>query len=72
MRQPRRDADLAEKPLRLVPSRGWPQHLDCHLAGVLEVFGEVNRCGAAAADLFLDHVAIGDGGPQTVRDVEHA
>ena len=44
MGQPGGDPDLAEEALRLVPGRRvGPEHLDRHLAGVLEVFGEVHR-----------------------------
>ena len=65
------DPDFAEEALRFVAPGARPQHLDRHLPRVLEVFGEVNRGGAAASDLLLDPVAVGDRGAETVGTVGH-
>ena len=48
------DADLSQEALRLVAPEAGPQDLDGDLPGVLEVFGEVDRRRAAAADLLFD------------------
>ena len=45
------------------------QHLDGHLAPVLEVLGEVDRGHAALAQLALEAVAVGDQGLQPVNGV---
>ena len=52
------DLDLPEEPLR-AEHRGQlrPEHLERHLAPVLEVVGEVDGGHAAAAELTLEAVA---------------
>jgi hypothetical protein len=61
MRQPRGDADLAEESLRLVArARHRAEHLDGHLAAVLQVFRQVDDRRAPAADLLGDAVALGE------------
>jgi hypothetical protein len=63
--QPSRNSDLPEEALWLIRLAGaGSKHLDGHFAPVLEVFGQVDRCHASATDLFLDAVAIRDGGLQ--------
>ena len=62
MLQPGGDPDLAEEPLG--SERGGElgaQHLERHGPIVPEVVGEVDRGHAAAAELALDAVAIGQG-----------
>ena len=62
------DLDLLEEPLR-ADDRGQlgAQHLERHLAAVLEILGEVDRGHATRAQLPLDAVAIGEG----VREAGH-
>ncbi len=72
MRKARCDLDLAYKPFGA--ERGGefgPQHLHGHLALVLQVLGEIDRRHAASADLFLDGVAVGEGGFEAVKKVRH-
>ena len=57
--EPRRDADLAEEPLGLV-ARHRAEHLDGHLAAVLQVLGQVDGGRTSAPDLVLEPVALGD------------
>ena len=59
MGQARGDPDLAQEPLRLVvPARRRPEHLDGHLAAVLEVLRQIHRGGASASDLLLESVPV--------------
>jgi hypothetical protein len=75
MGQPRRDADLPEKPPRLIaPARFRTEYLERHLAAVLEVLGEIHAGRAAAADLLLQPVTAGQsrgGGVEKVGEVGH-
>ena len=62
-----RDLDLLQEPLG--PNhRGQfrPQDLQGHFAVVFYVVREVDRSHAAGADLFLDFVAVGEGGLEAV------
>ena len=53
------DPDLAEEALRLVARAGHrPEHLDRHLAAVLQVLGQVDGRGAPAADLLVEAIPI--------------
>ena len=57
MLEVRGDTDLAQKAFD--PKHGtevWIQHLECDVAGMLDVAGEVDRRHAADADLALDGV----------------
>ncbi len=47
------------------------QHLDRHLALVLEVLGEVDRRHAAFAEVALDLVAVREGGREAGGDLGH-
>ena len=65
-----RDLDLTKEPRR--PERGgevFAQHLDRHLAMVLDVLGEVHGGHAARAELALDLVAAAEGGGQAGNSV---
>ncbi len=72
MLKTRRDLDLTEEAI-------WPkgrsklgsQDLHRHLAVVLQILGEVDRGHAARAKLFLDGIAVGEGGFETVEGVGH-
>ena len=67
-----RGLDLAQKPFR--PQRLGqfrPQHLDRHLAVVLEVLGEVDCGHAPAPELTLDRVSIGERCMQFGEKVGH-
>ena len=57
--EPRRDADLAEEPLGLV-ARHRAEHLDGHLAAVLQVLGQIDGGRTSPPDLVLEPVALGD------------
>ena len=60
MCQPRGDLDLAQE--SLLHDRGGQlgvQHLDRDLAAVLEVLGEIDGRHAAASDLAIDPVPVG-------------
>ena len=72
MREPCRDLDLADKPLG-AERRGEfrPQDFHRHLAMVLQILGKVDRGHPARADLFLDGVAVGEGGFETVEEIWH-
>ena len=48
-----------------------PQHLDRHLAVVLQVVGQIDRGHAALAELALEPVAVGEGGGEAGRDFAH-
>jgi len=48
-----------------------PEDLDGDLAVVLEVLGQVDRGHAAAANLALDRVVVGEGGPQPPEEIGH-
>ena len=67
------DPDLAQKALGLVGGRSGigPEHLDGHLAAVLQVLGQVHRGGPAPADLVLDQVPVAKGGVQVSGDLGH-
>jgi len=70
--QRRRYFDLAEEPL--AAERGGQigaQHLERHLAVVLEVVGQIDHGHAAATDLTLDGVAVGHGGLEPLQQVGH-
>ena len=61
MTQIRRDPDLGEKPLGAQHRTEFRfEHLDRHLAVVLEIVGEVHRRHPAGAELALDTIAIGE------------
>ena len=47
------------------------QDLDCHLAVVFQVLGEVDRRHATTTQLPLDRVAAGQGGSDTAQVVVH-
>jgi hypothetical protein len=67
MIEPGDDLDLAIEPLR--PEHGAElrsEHLDRHLAAMLQIVGQVDRRHAAVADLALDGVAAGEGGAEAV------
>ena len=72
VRETRGELDFAEEPLGS-QRRGQlgPEDLDRHLAMVLEVFGEIDRGHAARTQLFLDGVAVGEGGLETIEKVRH-
>ena len=66
MIEPRRDLDLGEEALRAQHgAQLGPQHLERHLAVVLDVAREVDRGHAARAELALDGVAARQGRGQT-------
>ncbi len=66
------DLDLAEKPLgSQCCSEFGAENFDRHLAVVFEIVGEVDRRHAASTDLFLDGVAVGEGGFETVEKLGH-
>ena len=68
MLQPRGDLDLAAEPLGAERRREvGAQHLDRHLAVVLEVFGEIDHRHPALAELALDAVAVGERGGEPVE-----
>jgi hypothetical protein len=43
-----------------------PEHLDGHLAAMLQVVGQVDGGHATSAELALDRVSAGKGGPKLV------
>ncbi len=61
MGQLRRDLDLAHEPLG-AESGGelGAEHLDGHLAMVLEILGEIHRRHAAGAEFALNRVSVGE------------
>ncbi len=64
------DFDLAQKPL--AAERGGQigtQHLERHLAVVLEIFGQIDHSHAAAADLAFDGVTVDEGCLQAGKQV---
>ena len=64
--------DLAEEPLGADHGGEFrPQHLDRHLAVVLEVLRQVDRGHAAGAELALDAVAVGQGLGQAGQWIRH-
>jgi hypothetical protein len=70
--EPGGDLDLAEEPLG--SERGGQlrlQHLERDRAAELAILGEVNRGHATPTELPLDHVAVGQGGPEPLEDVGH-
>ncbi len=66
------DLDLAEKALR-ADGRGQlgAQDLDRHLSPVLEVAGVKDGCHAAAAELALERVAIGQRCGRRIESLRH-
>lgn len=62
-----RDLDLLQEPLG-ANHRGQlrPQDLQGHFAVVLHVVRQEDHSHAAGADLFLDFVAVGEGGLEAV------
>ena len=73
MPQVRGGLDLPQEPLgpKSVGQFG-PEHLDRHLAVVLQVLGEVHRRHSASAQLAFEAVAVGQGGGEAVACVAHA
>ena len=72
MLQARGGADLAQEPLAAERrAEIGMQHLDGHVAIVLEVVREVDRGHAAGAEFALDAVAVGEGGVQARADGVH-
>src|SRR5690606_8378760 len=70
--QPRRRADLGEKAFRPEGrAEVGVQHLDGHIALVLEIVGEVDGGHATSPKLALDAVAVGERGGETCGDVCH-
>ncbi len=66
------DFDLLEEPLRAQDRRELrSQDLDGDLPAVLTVSSEIDRRHAAAAELPLDRVPIGQGGPEALEEVDH-
>ena len=64
--------DLTEESLVAYSRRELcPEDFHCHIAVVLEVTGEIHRGHAARADLFLDGIAVGKGGFESVEKVRH-
>jgi hypothetical protein len=64
--EPGRDLDLGQEPLTAeYRAQLGAQHLERHLAIVLEVGGQVDGGHAAGAELALDPVAFFEGGGQT-------
>ena len=47
------------------------QGLDCDLAVMLQVLGEIDRGHPTATDLPFDGVAVGEGTPETLQQVGH-
>ena len=45
------------------------EDLECHLAAVFQVLGEIDRGHAARANFFLDGIAVGEGGREPGGDV---
>ena len=70
MLEPRGDADLAQEALgpERVSQLGM-QDLERHRPVVPEVPGEIDRGHAAAAELALDHVAVGQRGLEAGSDL---
>jgi hypothetical protein len=72
MLQPGGDLDLTQEPVSSERRRQiGPQHLHRHPAVVLEITGEIHRGHAAAADLSLDGISLGQGGLQSVYGARH-
>ena len=68
MGERRGDPDLAGEPVGAEQrAELGPEHLDRHLAVVLEVVGQVDRGHAAAAELALEGVAAREGGGEDVE-----
>ena len=62
MGEPGGDPDLADEPLRAEDrAQLRPEDLERHLAVVLEIVGEVDGRHAAAPELALEGVAVGEG-----------
>ena len=71
MLEPRGGLDLAEKAFAANHRAEFGmQDLDGDLAGVLEVFGEVDGGHAALAELPLDAIAVGKGGSEAVEAIQ--
>jgi hypothetical protein len=47
------------------------QDLECDLALVFEIFGEIHRRHPAGTKLVFDGVAVGEGGLETVERIVH-
>ncbi len=68
MMQTGSDLDLAQEAVGADDRRQFGlQHLERHLAAVLQVLGQIDRRHAAAPQLPLDSVALGEGG----REMAH-
>ncbi len=68
MLEPGRDLDLLSEPIGAEGGRQvGAQHLDRHLAVVLEVLGEIDRGHPARAEFPLDSVAVGQGCSETIN-----
>jgi hypothetical protein len=66
------DLDLVQEPLGAEDGRKLRvENLDGDLAIVLQVVGEVDRRHAAAAELALDAIAVGQSGLQAFKNVGH-
>jgi hypothetical protein len=72
MGEPGRDADLAEKTLRLIRVGAvGKEYLDGHVPAVLQILRQIYRGHATATDLFLDAVSLRQGGTQARRNLSH-
>jgi hypothetical protein len=70
--EPCGDADLPQEPLGAEGSgEPGPQDFDGDLTAVLAVFGQVDRRHAAATNLPLDHISVGEGGGEGGERVCH-
>ena len=68
MLQRRGELDLLQEPLAADHRAELRvQHLDRHLAPVLQVLGEVDGGHAALAELALEAIALGEGGGEAVE-----
>ncbi len=66
------DLNLVEKPLGAHHgSQLRPQHFHRNLAMVIQILGKVHRGHAAGAKFFLDGVAVGESGFESVEKVWH-
>jgi hypothetical protein len=72
MGEPSGELDLPEEPLRAdLEGDLGAQHLERHLAVVLQVLGEVHGGHAALAQLALDAVAVRQGPGETISGLGH-
>jgi len=68
--QPRGNADLAEEAVAAQGLRQLgPQHLERHVAPVLEILGQEHQAHAALAQLSLDAIPIRQGLPEVGEKV---